>query len=199
VWEQWALYDDVISNDSNRSLPISWKKAITWKDQDNTSCCRPAPRFKGNTLTLRKKAENAALVKQRSVAQSVHLKFFGWRNKLGGSRAAITRGSSIAATWLQTWWGPRLYYKIKLTIFTNAPKNKHIMVEHVLQHKRTMTRRVWTLKVTKQQQEKTDILWIRQLPIKGPTHCSSSNLKPYRNEWLPFRPVHLRRDWVCIK
>ena len=52
------------------------------------------------TLAARKKALAAPLVKQRSVAHSVQRRFDGDSSAPGGSSAAVTKGSSSAATWL---------------------------------------------------------------------------------------------------
>ncbi len=51
---------------------------------------------------MRKNAEAAGLVKQRSVAQRVHRKAPGRSSAPAGSSAAVTNGSSSDATWLLT-------------------------------------------------------------------------------------------------
>ncbi len=50
------------------------------------------------TLAARKKAVAALLVKQRSVAQSVHRSADGCSSAPAGTRAAVSKGSSRAAT-----------------------------------------------------------------------------------------------------
>jgi len=49
-------------------------------------------------LTDRKNAEVTGFLKHLSVAQSVHLRFLASKRTLGGSREAMTSGSSMDAT-----------------------------------------------------------------------------------------------------
>ena len=53
-------------------------------------------------LAARKKVVAALLVKQRSVAHSVHLSADGCSSAPAGTRADVVRGSSREATWLDT-------------------------------------------------------------------------------------------------
>ena len=54
------------------------------------------------TLAALKKAEAVALVKQRSVAHSVHLTVLGCSSVPAGTSADTSSGSSNDATWLDT-------------------------------------------------------------------------------------------------
>ena len=54
------------------------------------------------TFAARKKVVAALLVKQRSVAHSVHLSADGCSSAPVGTRADVSKGSSRAATWLDT-------------------------------------------------------------------------------------------------
>lgn len=70
------------------------------KEQRSTFWKIPSPRETGRTLTCLKNADVTGLRKHRSVAHNVHLRFCASNKMLGGSKEAIIKGSSIAATWL---------------------------------------------------------------------------------------------------